>query len=196
VHVYVVRICAREQPRELLRTWYNRGMIFQLTELAPPRAIAGFSFSSTEGQAFDNDGRRKDMSMTTDRRVQKMMTGASQDGQHLSVQLLFRDGSEERLLFPTIDMPRVIEQLEQIAGKAGAVLQQHAAAKGRPMPTPKPARTATGYQASFAQDGAPVLTIRFASGLQLSMEVTEDSIEQLARTLQMLQGKQPNEPSH
>ena len=134
--------------------------------------------------------------MPTDRQVQKMVTSASPDGKHLSVQFIFHDGSEEHLTFPTIDMPRVIEQLEQFTGQAGAVLRHNAAAEGRSMPTPKPGRTATGYKASFTEDGTPILAIQFASGLQLSMEMTEESIEQLARTLQMLQARAANEPSH
>jgi hypothetical protein len=125
-----------------------------------------------------------------------MVTTASPDGTQLSVQVFFQDGSNEHLSFATLDMPRVIEQLEQFTGQAGAVLQHTAAAEGRSMPTSKPARTATGYKASFTDDGTPVLTIQFASGLQLSMAITEDSIEQLARTLQMLQGRTSDQPAH
>lgn len=134
--------------------------------------------------------------MSTDRQVQKMITSASPDGTQLWVRFSFPDGSEEHMSFPTLDMPRVIEQLEQFTGQAGAVLQHTAAAEGRPLPTPKPARTATGYRAAFTEDGTPVLTIQFASGLQLAMAMTQESIEQLARTLQMLQGRTANQPSH
>lgn len=134
--------------------------------------------------------------MPTERRVQKMVCGVTRDGKFVAAQLTLDDGSEARLLFPANDMPRVIEQLEQTAGRAAAILRHHAGAEGRPMPVLKPARAATGYQASFAEDGTPVLYIQFDSGLQIGMTLGNDFIGHLIQALQMLRVKETGEPTH